>query len=218
MTTTGSSFFIRQPSVSKSSKNSILRSTRTEPPPGLLIGRRLRRFKAYFFEHLRLLVKFSFARWKFVDAQHESQNVRVLLPGEAAGSALRHGLADAVKQVAHREAIPVRQERSTGQRRSGFSAGEHVAVASRTFLLVDRLATLGLFFGVNAIPDGTQRSVGHLSPERCSERRESKNCQGIFHLQAFIGFLRMAPFRGSDFILPPKAACKRCTHRNTGRR
>src|SRR2546422_11777650 len=94
-------------------------------------------FEANLLEHLGLPVKLGLASWEFVDAQHKSQNVGVLLSRQTSGCALRHGFANAIKQIAQSQSIPIRLECAAGQCRSGFPSREHVAMTGSAFLAID---------------------------------------------------------------------------------
>src|SRR5205814_3773406 len=95
----------------------------------------------------------------------------------SARGTLWHGLANSVEQVTHREAAPIRKECAAGQRWRGFSPGEHVAVASRTFLAIDEFPALGLVFGVHAVPCGTRLRRGRLRTKQAKPRSEHRQNQ-----------------------------------------
>jgi len=110
-------------------------------------------FETNFFQHLRLPVKLRLPCGKFVDAQHKRQNVGVLLACQAARLALRHGLANAIEEIAKRQTIPIGLERTACQCWRGLASCQQGAVAGGAFLLIDGLAALGLLLRVNTVPD-----------------------------------------------------------------
>src|SRR5256885_3439038 len=125
------------------------------------------------------------------------------------------------RSVTHREPAPIRKECAAGQGWRGFSPGEHVAVASRTFLAIDEFPALGLVFGVHAVPCGTRLRRGRLRTKQAkprSERRQNQEGRNISHLHVVIAFRPVEHPRGSAFIPPSMAACKQCTHRSKARR
>src|SRR5437667_209205 len=117
---------------------------------------------------------------------------------------LRHGLANSVEQIAHGEAVPIREECAARERRRGFATGKHVAVASRAFLVVDRLAALGLLFGVYAVPDGTRLRCWGLRAKQA--KRRSDRCQNEDGRRIFM------PLRIDEFLttsgVSPCAICQ----------
>ena len=71
-----------------------------------------------------------------------------------AGIARRHRLADALEEIADRKAVPCGREFGPGEPRRKAITGEIGLMAARAILLVGGLATLGLFFRVDAVPHG----------------------------------------------------------------
>ena len=73
---------------------------------------------------------------------------RLRLPGAFCGIEIRNAL----EQIAERQVVPVRREFATRQAGGHFAAGQIGTVAAGAVLRVQRLAALGLIFGVYAVP------------------------------------------------------------------
>ncbi len=100
--------------------------------------------------------EFRLAGRKLVDAQNVSQNVGVLLPAKPPWIVLRHRPANSFKQVANRQAVPIREEITTGERGCRITARQRVAVARRTMLVKELLAALRLLLCKDAVPHRTR--------------------------------------------------------------
>jgi hypothetical protein len=92
--------------------------------------------------------------------------------------ARRHRLTDALEEVADGKAVPRGREFRARQARGEAIAGEIGLVAARALLLVSGLATLGLFFRVDAVPHGLllRRDRGLQDHARQPHRPHCHHC------------------------------------------
>src|SRR5467141_3753986 len=121
---------------------------------------------------------------ELVGAEHEREDVRVLLAAQRARRVLRHRNADALEQVADREAVPAGHEFTARQGRRHLAAGQLAAVARRAHLRVKGFAARGLFLAIDAVPDGFRgrlRMHGGMQYENRRERNECRSCDVELH-------------------------------------
>src|SRR5690242_17230250 len=163
-------------------------------PTLFLLG--LVRLEPNVFQDFTLTRQFHGAGRKLVNAQDVRKNIGSLIPIELSGRVGRHGGADAVKQVSHGEAVPVRHELAARQRRSHLTAVQGQAVAVSALFAVSGFASLGLLGGVDSIPDRARRLRGGNEHKNRGRRESLSN---------------------GSFILP-KADYTQCTHPSKRRR
>src|SRR5215471_18531056 len=135
--------------------------------PGLL-----RRLVVNQVQHLGLARQLGLPRRNLVDAENEREGVGRLLPAERRGLVLRHRQPHAIQHLVERHVVPVAVERRPDERPGAVGAA-HVGrpVAADAALEVEILAALGLFLGVDAVPDRS----GFLRGHRQRQRREDEN-------------------------------------------
>jgi hypothetical protein len=105
---------------------------------------------------------------KAVEFQHIGQNVGIGFAGQAFGRVHRHGVAHAIEQVAHREAVPTGEEGRPGERFGLADPAELSAVAALAVARIGVRAPGGLGLGIDPAPDRAsagltedQRRYGH---------------------------------------------------------
>src|ERR1039458_3151286 len=105
-----------------------------------------RRFDFDLLENFALRGEFCLACGEPIQTQNIRQHVGVL----------RHGLANAVKEISNSERIPVGKKPGALQGGRFFATRESAAVTVDAFLLRNGLTALGLVFGECAVPNGAR--------------------------------------------------------------
>src|SRR5579862_8796777 len=99
------------------------------------------------------MLEFRLARRKLVRPQDVSDDVGVPLVREGPWPIGWHGNANSLKQIAHRQPVPIGKELASGQRRSRFATRKRITVTPRALSFVGRLAPIRLFRRINTVPD-----------------------------------------------------------------
>src|SRR4029077_9545226 len=114
---------------------------------------------------------------ELVDAEHEREDVGVLLAAQAARRVLRHRDPNALEEIADRQPVPARDELAAGQAGRHLTAGQFGAMTRRACGRVQGLAAVRLLLRIHAVPD---RLGGRLRVQRGMEhenRRKRNNCR-----------------------------------------